>query len=211
MCADKQPASAHARFVESVARLTLGDFGAGWVPTSRAGRSAGSRRDSEVLQRPFGSAGESLAAETILLHAEQGLGDTIHFARYAPVLAARGAEVVPKRFSRSLCGSWRACRALPGGRSQSTVTALRLSLSAAQLAARLRNDVRDDSGECPLYIAGRCRPRIVARPTSPPDPRHRVGLVWSGERSHDNDLNRSMRLETLATVLDLPGISSCFR
>ena len=34
-----------------------------------------------------------------------------------------------------------------------------------------------------------------------------VGLVWSGERSHDNDLNRSMRLETLLPLLDLPGVS----
>ena len=41
-------------------------------------------------------------------------------------------------------------------------------------------------------------------------PRQRplVGLVWSGERSHDNDLNRSMRFETLLPLLDLPGV--CF-
>jgi hypothetical protein len=32
-------------------------------------------------------------------------------------------------------------------------------------------------------------------------------LVWSGERSHDNDLNRSMRLETLLPLLDLPGVT----
>ena len=37
--------------------------------------------------------------------------------------------------------------------------------------------------------------------------RPRIGLVWSGERSHDNDLNRSMRLEMLAPLLDLPGIA----
>jgi hypothetical protein len=36
----------------------------------------------------------------------------------------------------------------------------------------------------------------------------RVGLVWSGEPAHDNDLNRSLRLETLAPLFDLPGV--CF-
>jgi hypothetical protein len=34
-----------------------------------------------------------------------------------------------------------------------------------------------------------------------------VGLVWSGERSHDNDLNRSMRLAALAPLFDLPDLA----
>ena len=38
------------------------------------------------------------------------------------------------------------------------------------------------------------------------DRRPRVGLVWSGERAHDNDLNRSIKLETLAPVLNLPHV-----
>ncbi len=40
-----------------------------------------------------------------------------------------------------------------------------------------------------------------------PQGRPRVGLVWSGDRSHDNDLNRSLRLEDLSSVLDLPAVS----
>ena len=39
-----------------------------------------------------------------------------------------------------------------------------------------------------------------------PAPRPLVGLVWLGERSHDNDLNRSMRLETLLPLFDSPDI-----
>jgi hypothetical protein len=40
-----------------------------------------------------------------------------------------------------------------------------------------------------------------------PRPRPLVGLVWSGERSHDNDLNRSMRFATLRPLFDLPGVA----
>ena len=39
-----------------------------------------------------------------------------------------------------------------------------------------------------------------------PQGRPRVGLAWSGDRSHDNDLNRSLGLETLAPLLDVPDV-----
>jgi tetratricopeptide (TPR) repeat protein len=200
-----KPDLAHARFVEAVARLSLGDFSAGWRAYEarwHVGWLASQRRDYGA---PLWLGGESLAGKTILLHAEQGLGDTIQFARYAPLLAARGATIVLEVQPELV----RLLSAMP---------------AAAKVVARKAPLPRYDF-HCPLLsLPLACGTTLE---TIPPDtpylapaegdaaawrarlPRGRplVGLVWSGERSHDNDLNRSVRLATLVPVLDLPGIT----
>jgi tetratricopeptide (TPR) repeat protein len=204
-----KPDFAHARFVESVARLSLGDFSAGWrAYESRwhVGWLASQRRDYGA---PLWLGEASLDGKTILLHAEQGMGDTIQFVRYAPLLAARGAKIVLEVQPELV----RLLSAMPG---------------LATVVARKQPLPRYDF-HCPLLsLPLACGTTLDTIPAEIPHiapgegdvvsfmeswrarlPRRRplVGLVWSGERSHDNDLNRSMPLATLAPLFDLPDIA----
>ena len=200
-----RPDFAQARFVESVARLTLGDFAAGWRGyESRWGVGA------LALQRrsftaPLWLGKEALDGKTILLHAEQGFGDTIQFVRYAPLLAGRRREKLFWKSSVSWCGCCQPCRASRRwSRAESSCRASTFIVRCSVCRLRWQRSRRRSRRRFPTSR----RPKAKSPPGGQRLPQRRplVGLAWSGARSHDNDLNRSMRLETLAPLLDLPDV-----
>jgi tetratricopeptide (TPR) repeat protein len=86
-----QPDEAGFTWNLALAQLLLGDYQAGW-------RNYEARRRAEFfVPRAFDAPewrGETLTRGTILLHVEQGFGDTIQFIRYAELVKRRGARVV---------------------------------------------------------------------------------------------------------------------
>ncbi len=147
----------------------------------------------------------SLAGKTILLHAEQGLGDTIQFARYAPLLAAQGACVILEvqqqlvRLLSNLPGVAKViARKEPSPRYDYHCPLLSLPLACGTTLETIPSQAS--------YIAAP-QADVAQWRTRLPRQRPLVGLVWSGERSHDNDLNRSMRLQTLTPLFDLTDIA----
>jgi tetratricopeptide (TPR) repeat protein len=201
-----EPGFAQARFVESVARLTLGDFAAGWCGYEarwKVGLLASQRRN---FAAPLWRGEESLAGKTILLHAEQGSGDTIQFARYALLVAQRGAKKVILEVQREL-------------------VPLLSDLAGVDLAIARGAPLPDFDLHCPLlslplafatdqatipadipYLAPP-HERIAVWRDRLPKRRPLIGLAWSGGLWHDNDLNRSMTLTSLAPLLDVAGIA----
>ena len=129
-----------------------------------------------------GSAKPPLANKTILLHAEQGLGDTIQFVRYAPLLARAGAKVVleVQPELKELLGASTAWR-----RSSAAVKPCRLSTCTARWRAcrwRCKTELSSVPAEIPYLARQRAAHRALARRASRRCPSPRVAHRLVGPR-----------------------------
>ena len=88
-----QPGQPQAHWNLAIAALLNGDFARGFIEYEWRKRHDRFRHDFIDLPGPVWT-GDDPAGRTILVHAEQGFGDTTQFARYLPLIAARGARVV---------------------------------------------------------------------------------------------------------------------
>jgi tetratricopeptide (TPR) repeat protein len=211
-----EPHFAQARFVESVARLTLGDFSGwrGYEARWSVGLLATQRRSfTAPLWLGQGTYEESsqetpdvtLEGKTILLHAEQGFGDTLQFVRYARLVAARGAKVILE-VQRELVSLLRGVGGVDAVIARGeTLPPFDCHCPLLSLPLAFGTEPATIPAEIP-YIAAADTDVCLWQDRLPQD-RPRIGLVWSGDRSHDNDVNRSLRLVDLLPLLDQPGVA----
>jgi tetratricopeptide (TPR) repeat protein len=155
--------------------LLAGDFAHGWAAYAWRLRGALSPR---TFSRPAWR-GESLAGRRILLHAEQGLGDTIQFCRYVPLVAARGGLVTleaPRPLLRLLSGLSGVTRLIAEGES---IPAFDVHCSLMSLPLAFGTEEDTIPAQVP-YLAAKPDRIAYWRDRLGPKTRPRVGLVWSG-------------------------------
>jgi tetratricopeptide (TPR) repeat protein len=195
--------NADAHFNRALTLLTIGDYRAGFADYEWRWR-----RTSEPAQKNRGRRlwlGEfPLHGKTILLHAEQGLGDTIQFARYAPLLAAQGAKVVleVQPELKSLLSRLDGVTTVVARGAAPPPFDVHCPLGSLPLASKTELPVVP--AQIPYLAADQAHLRKwSARIEKLPRPR--IALAWAGNPAHDNDRNRSIALSTLAPLLAMPA------
>jgi tetratricopeptide (TPR) repeat protein len=200
---DKDNADAHHN--QGMALLTLGDYRRGFEKYEWRWQRSG-MPPRRRLGKPLWLGEYPLARKTILIHGEQGLGDTIQFVRYAPLLAQSGAKVVVEA-QPELTGLLSRVEGVAGVIPRGApLPDFDVHCPVGSLSLALRTEVATIPADVPYLAAdaeriAKWRPRIESLPAP------RIAIAWSGAAAHANDRNRSIALSRLAPLLALEHVS----
>jgi tetratricopeptide (TPR) repeat protein len=151
--------------------------------------------------------GEPLQGARILIHCEQGLGDSLQFLRYVPMVQAAGGTVllrVPASLRRIANGLPGVARIVVFGEPLPEF-AWHCPLMSLPLAFGTR--LESIPAALPyLAISEAARARAAACLAAGPDGGLRVGLVWAGNPKHGNDRFRSLAFPLLQPILRVDGV-----
>jgi tetratricopeptide (TPR) repeat protein len=183
--------------------MLTGNFEAGWALRESRWTKA-SPPPYPKFSQPMWLGREPIEGKTILIHVDEGLGDTIQFARYVPMVAARGARVIlvveRELYSlvSGLSGVW---QCLPFSDGPLPAFDMHCPMGSLPLAFGTRLDTIP-SATSYMRPPAEAGVQVWEERLGAHD-RLRVGLVWSGNASHRNDLNRSTSLRLLSRILDV--------
>lgn len=200
-----RPGEMSARFDLASLLLVTGDFTHGWREYRFRYQMEHTAKVCRHVQKPRWE-GQPLAGQCLLIHDEQGFGDTFQFLRLVQAARARsGAHVILQVNSDCLalarrCAGWD--EIIVRGSLPPTFD-YHCELMSLPLALGLQ--LTDLPGAVPYLFADPQRIALWQRRLAHL-PRPLVGLVWAGRPEHNNDKNRSMTLNDLAPLAQ-PGVS----
>jgi tetratricopeptide (TPR) repeat protein len=200
------PNDADAEYNLALSELVSGDYAAGWRHYEARWRGPRAHPPAPLAGIPAWRPGDDLRGRSVLVQAEQGLGDTLQFIRFIPSLARRCASV-RVQVQDALVELVR--RRLPDYRVDALGTTLpgeipqaRIALLSLPLALGLEDESAWSQGGAYL----RADPARVAEwRTRLAGDRLRVGFAWRGSPGHRHDHNRSVAVETLQPWIEAMG------
>lgn len=198
------PDHAEARFNKGLLKLSLGDYAEGWRLYEWRWRL----RSFAPFVRDYPSLWQGdadLSGKTILIHADQGMGDAIQISRYLPLLRARNCRVlfevhkplVPLFHDHDI--EIIARRDKPPAAEALPPFDFHCPLFSLPVALKTTLDTIPSS--VPYLAAPQDRIAawgdMLGQKTKP-----RIGVAWSGNPELQHDARRTIRLETLLPIID---------
>ncbi len=209
--ASLNPDYAGAHFNQSLCHLVMGEFTRGWELYEWRWKERLAHRARGFPGRPW--LGDfPIEGKTILVHAEQGLGDSLQFCRYVPMLARLGAAAavleVPPPLTRLLRGLDGVSAVVAAGDPLPRFDAWTPMMS---LPLAFRTTLETIPAEIPYLFAdpertAAFRDRLAGLPG------HKIGLVWSGAPRPEDplayalDRQRSIALDQFAPLTAIDGL-----
>ena len=200
------PDHASSRWNRSLANLLLGNLSEGWREYEFRWTATAASTSKRIFAAPQWS-GEPIVGKTLFIHAEQGLGDTIQFCRYALLAADRGAHVIvecqPELLDLLRSISHISTLIRPG----EPLPEFDFQIPMMSLPMAFETSLENIPSSAPYLHSDPARilnwKSRLEKLGSPQN----IGLVWAGGEKHPSNEKRSMRLSQFALLAELAGIS----
>jgi tetratricopeptide (TPR) repeat protein len=197
-----EPGLGNARWNRSLLDLLEGKFAFGWqdYDVRRFRKLTAPRSFPQPIWR-----GEALNGARILLHAEQGLGDTIQFVRYAPLVQEAGGTVILDVKPPMV----RLAKQLPGVAevvgSGDPIPSFEWQCPLMSLPLAFKTNLESIPNTVP-YLNAPEDARREAKKIVWPEQSKRIGLVWSGNPEFSDDRLRSIPLSAFESLFAMEGL-----
>ena len=200
-----KPDFAEARWNMGLTLLLSGNFIEGWEGYEWRWNKPDYKKYQRSFSKPLWN-GEDISGQCILLHAEQGYGDTLQVIRYVPLVAARNARVMVE--------------------CPHDLKSLISGMDGVMEVVGRGDPLPDFDWHCPLMTLPKVFgttmesiPRTIPYLNGDPvlvriwrvrlddkPKKFKVGLAWAGNPEHLNDRNRSCSLENLTLLLQVENV-----
>jgi tetratricopeptide (TPR) repeat protein len=194
-----EPGLAEAHFAEACCRLLFDDTRQGWEKYEWRWKTRAVRPHNRSFHMPLWLGEMAIADKTILLHAEQGFGDTIQFCRFVKNVAGLGAHVVleVQEPLKSLLASLEGVERIIGRGEPVPPYDFHCPLGSLPLALQI--SVEQLRPGAYLSVPSDCAApwHEHLRTTRAP----RIGLAWAGNPKFRGDHNRSIGLERILPIV----------
>lgn len=207
------PAAAETHWNRSLCLLQLGQLEAGWAEYEWRWERSRIKASRRTFAQPLWLGDFSIDGKTILLHAEQGLGDTLQFCRYSKTVSKLGAKVVlevPRELMRLMSTLDGVNQLIEAGHA---LPPFDCHCPLLSLPLACKTDLASIPSKTPyLFADPQASREWHERIAAPAQKCLNVGLVWAGgNRPHvaelrKNDARRSITFERLAPILDVPNV-----